>query len=236
MLCETYIDMMLDSLEGELTLEQETELKEHLNTCESCRSLYETYRNIDAAVFSLEEPPASLKDSVMEAISRENQSKKQKNLKRYRFTAIAACAAIAILFAGANLPAFTGSTGDSASLGTEFFSDTAEEQAMIAAAGTPEEPMIMADMSRDIAAYDGGGASETVYVELSEAGYTGKLLAVSINMGELLTDYEEVEIPSGNIVYHVTEHEFSELESELEIYEELLLPGEDSGDIYIMIQ
>lgn len=234
--CETYIDMMLDSLEGELNQEQETELKEHLNACESCRSLYETYGNIDAAVFSLEEPPASLKDSVMEAISREKQSRKRKNLKRYRFTAIAACAAIAMIFAGTKLPGLSGSTADSATQNVEIICDVAEEEATIAAAGTPEEPMIMADMSRDIPAYDGGGATETVYVELSGAGCSGKLLVVSVASESFLADFEEVEIPSGNIVYHVTEDDYFELESELEIYEELLLPGEDSGDIYIMIQ
>ena len=73
-------------------------------------------------------------------------------------------------------------------------------------------------------------------MELSEVGYSGKLLVVSVASESFLADFEEVEIPSGNIVYHVTEDDFAELESELEIYEELLLPGEDSGSIYIMIQ
>lgn len=232
--CEQYVDLILDSLEGSLHQEQQCELNAHLETCEACRSLYDTYHNIDAALSSMEEPPAELKSIVMGAISKETQTHKKAKLKRYRFTAIAACAAIAIMIAGRTLPKAS-STGDAADNGADQVYVAEDTEIALAATGAEKTPQTMEETSKDVVAYDGGGPSETVYIELSEAGLAGKLMVITPEYEELVVGSEMIELPSGYMVYHISSERFSALQPELGSYEELLLPGEDTGEIYIMI-
>lgn len=236
--CEYYIDLILESLDGGLDLKKQRELTDHIETCECCRSLYHTYHNIDEAVSSMEDPPEELKRSVMEAISRENGNKRKRMLKRYRFTAIAACAAIAVILAGRTLPSFSHTTADTANNGVLAADNVAEaEGATFASAkGVQEAPETMEEISKGVAAYDGGGASETVYVELSEAGYTGKLLVITPEQETIVADSEVIEISSGYVVYHISADAFQNIQEKIGSYEELLLPGDDTGDVYIMIE
>lgn len=101
MACEEYMDLMMKSIDGEATSEETKALHTHLAGCEACRALYESYLAVDNAVKSTEEdPPEQLTLAIMNSIRREKtQSHPKSWLHRYRFTAIAAAAAIVILAA-----------------------------------------------------------------------------------------------------------------------------------------
>ena len=113
--CESYIDLMMCSIDRETTPQEEAELQNHLAQCERCRALYETYRALDAGLQATEEePPENLTRAVMNGIHAEQQERSPKHLlKRFRFTAIAAAAAILVLVFARFQPDVTSVTRDS---------------------------------------------------------------------------------------------------------------------------
>lgn len=97
--CEAYIDLIMRSIDGETTAQEEVALHAHLFRCEACRTLYRTYIEIDQVIQNTEEaPPAHLTAAVMHTIRNEKAQAQPKHwIQRYRFTMIAAVAAIVIL-------------------------------------------------------------------------------------------------------------------------------------------
>ena len=97
--CERYIDLMMRSIDRETTPREEAELRAHMDQCAACRALYEAYRAVDTGISALEEePPETLTAAVMNSIHTEQQQKSPKHLlRRFRFTAIAAVAAVLVL-------------------------------------------------------------------------------------------------------------------------------------------
>ena len=123
--CESYIADMNLSIDGLLDEAQEQALQAHLAVCPKCRSLYQSYQNINAAILEAEvEPPKGLSHSVMEKIHQEKTKNKPRAiLGRMRFTLAAAVIALAVLAAGKYL----GVPGDNVS------SDTTQLEAGAAA-------------------------------------------------------------------------------------------------------
>ena len=94
--CTKYIELISSMVDGELSAEQELELRTHIEHCDECRKVYEAFMGIsDALSEDLVEPPEMLTKGIMFKI---NMQKKGKNRFAIgRFTAIAACLAL-ILF------------------------------------------------------------------------------------------------------------------------------------------
>ena len=99
--CEYYEELISGLTDGEITDEEKAELFEHLETCASCRELYETY----SMIFDGHEPleaPDELLTGVMEkinAVPAPNKGKDSglKKKKIYlRFAAAAACLILAV--------------------------------------------------------------------------------------------------------------------------------------------
>ena len=59
--CEKYIELISSMVDGELTHEQEAELRTHLESCDECRKVYDAFKGISNALSEeLAEPPEML--------------------------------------------------------------------------------------------------------------------------------------------------------------------------------
>lgn len=95
--CEEYIDLMMQDIDGEISQQDQAALYAHLQQCEACKAIYQAYRDIDRGIRETgEEPPEQLTAAIMNSIHREKPQPKQW-FRRYRFTAIAAAAAVVVL-------------------------------------------------------------------------------------------------------------------------------------------
>jgi anti-sigma factor RsiW len=78
MKCVQYIDFMHDYLDGDITKENETTLKEHLQSCESCQQHFKELKKAIALVQSTShiEAPANFTMNVMRCLPKENRRAK----------------------------------------------------------------------------------------------------------------------------------------------------------------
>lgn len=96
--CERYIVMISSLVDCELTADEEAELRAHLESCDNCRRIYETFEGISGAIAEdVTEPPKSLSRGVMNKVETQGKRRKAPFFAFGRFTAIAACLVI-ILF------------------------------------------------------------------------------------------------------------------------------------------
>lgn len=106
--CEKYRYMICGLVDGELTAEQEAELRAHLDTCQDCTRVYNAVSGIsDAISEDLAEPPESLSKGIMNKIRSSSGSGKIHHFAFGRFTALAACIAL-VLLAGTKFGWFGG--------------------------------------------------------------------------------------------------------------------------------
>lgn len=133
--CEKYTELMSQLLDGELSAEQESELRTHIASCESCRKVFDAFTSVSEALSDeLVEPPEMLTKGVLFKIK--NQ-KKHRRFAYGKFTALAACLAL-ILLGAAKFGFFDnsgsvmlGSSAESATYGSAKSADDGS-----AAAGT----------------------------------------------------------------------------------------------------
>ena len=92
--CEKYIEMISELVDGELTQQQEAELRTHIDMCADCARVYEAFSGIsDAIADELVMPPETLAKGIMYKIKVQNKSGAGKRFAFGRFTAFAACLA-----------------------------------------------------------------------------------------------------------------------------------------------
>jgi len=101
--CEKYLDMISAYFDGELNGNEKAELEAHLEECEECRSILETYREISAEMIKdTEEVPENFAAGVMDKVaSYEKNIKARKQRRNFgiagRWIGIAACIAIVLV-------------------------------------------------------------------------------------------------------------------------------------------
>lgn len=161
--CESYIEKIMESIDGELSEAEELELQQHMKSCEGCRALYESYRSIQNGILDMEEaPPAGLSGAVMGAIRQEKEkSSPIYYLKRAKFTLVAVAACLVVVVAGRFVD-FGAAENASADTATMEMRAVAEEAAPEAPA---EAPMAVAEGAALIPAYDGANTGETTTEE-----------------------------------------------------------------------
>ena len=110
MTCEEAMLLMNGHLDHENTAEEEAQLREHLQTCEACRSLLRVLEGNDEALRSLqEETPADLCSNVMASIRQERQPTRR-SWKRWGGLAVAA--ALVLVVGLAALPRHQAAAGE----------------------------------------------------------------------------------------------------------------------------
>lgn len=96
--CARYRELISLLMDGELTAEQESSLRTHIETCAECKSVYKAFSGLSGAISEdMAEPPEMLAKGVMFKI---RNRKKHRRFAYGKFTALAACLAV-ILFSAA---------------------------------------------------------------------------------------------------------------------------------------
>ncbi len=215
--CEYYEELIGAALDGEITAEEEAELRAHLESCDACRSFYEAMQAISGADDALGEPPENFTANVMArvheaaapAAPETKPAKKKASITRLvtRYGALAAAAAVAI-WAGVTFGGTFAakSTGSDAAPEIAMYS-AAEDSAEAAPAEAAEAPaggMMMA-AAPESAAVD-GGVTVTVTAAKS-ASESEDVLTISDDgffAGYLLLDEGETSAPERDCDYTLT--------------------------------
>ena len=103
--CSEYQELISRLLDEDLSADEQAELERHVSGCAECRAMLDAFRSLSGALAEdLEEVPAGLHESIMADARREALRRRQAPKRVRRFLAMAACAALVILAAAANLP------------------------------------------------------------------------------------------------------------------------------------
>ncbi len=155
--CEYFEELIGAAADGEITAAEEAELREHLESCEHCRSFFEALRSVSDTDSVLPDTPVDFTAAVMSRVreaAAPGKAKKKPSVIRLitRYGAIAAAAALAI-WAGVSFgdkaaPQSTDSAAPAsvyyeeaeAETGSTLEEAASEEEAV--AETTDEEPML----------------------------------------------------------------------------------------------
>jgi hypothetical protein len=209
-----------------------------------------------------EEPPEGLVRAVMGSVRREHE--KGQLLKRYRFTLIAAAAAVAILVAGKYFPNYSAQSAASADTTAE---EVATEAAASEAAGAmafqaqfeaqdetaetteateaePEEAVVTESETAEEAAVEDQAASDSsaptiteVFDALHQDGYSGDLYGLDMTEEELLEvipDCKQLTLSSGTVVYQTDQDTFYGVKDQL-VYSSSIVSDGDSTDVFLLL-
>ncbi len=113
--CDKYLEMISAMVDGELDAEQETELRTHIDSCGDCAKVYDAFMGIsDVLGDDLIAPPETLAKGIMYKIDLQKKGGAGRRFAFGRYTAIAACLALA-LFGASHFGLFDGlKTGSTA--------------------------------------------------------------------------------------------------------------------------
>ena len=213
--CEYYEELIGAALDGEITAEEDKELRAHLESCEACRSFYEAMQAISGTDDALGDVPenftANVKARVREtAAPAEKPAKKKAGIARLvtRYGALAAAAAVAI-WAGVTFSGTFAAKGASSTAREEseiaMYSaaeDSAETETPAEAPVAPAGGRMMA-AAPDSAAAD-GSVTVTVTAENGASDDAVTLPDDGFFAGYLLLDEGETPMPERDCDYTIT--------------------------------
>lgn len=214
--CEYYEELIGAALDGEITAEEDKELRAHLESCEACRSFYEAMQAISGTDDALGDVPENFTANVMARIHEtaapaEKPAKKKASIQRLvtRYGALAAAAAVAI-WAGVTFSGTFAAKGASSTAreesGIAMYSAAEEDSAE---AETPAEAQAapaggrMLSAAPDSAAAD-GGVTVTVTAENGTSDDAVTLPDDGFFAGYLLLDEGETPTPERDCDYTIT--------------------------------
>lgn len=212
--CEYYEELIGAAIDGEITAEEDKELRAHLESCEACRNFYEAMQAISGTDDALGDVPEDFTANVMARVHEaaapaEKPVKRKAGIARLvtRYGALAAAAAVAI-WAGVTFG------GTFAAKGADSTSSNAPEIAMYSAAEdsaeteTPAEAPAAPAGGRMMAAAPesaaDGGVTVTVTAEKGAADDAVTLPDDGFFAGYLLLDEGEASAPERERDYTVT--------------------------------
>ena len=221
--CEYYEELIGAALDGEITAEEEKELRAHLENCETCRDFYEAMQAIAGADDALGEPPEDFTANVMArihetaaaSVPEKKPAKKKMNITRLvtRYGALAAAAAVAIwagatfagTFAAKNADSASGTAPEVAMYSAAEDAAEAEKAARDAApAEAPASGMMMAAAPVNDGETGEGAATVTI-VPAKDSSEDGVFLTDDgFFAGYLLLDEGETDAPERDCDYTIT--------------------------------
>ncbi len=152
--CEKYIELISQMADGELDEAQSEQLHTHIAECADCKRVFEAFSGLSEALSSeLVEPPEMLAKGIMFKIN--NQKRHNRRFGFGKFTALAACLALALF--GAAHYGLLGSLSSDAPMAAKSVSPD-ESTALYAAPPAPESGEGSKALDQ---AQDAGGVSET---------------------------------------------------------------------------
>ena len=213
--CEYYEELIGAALDGEITAEEDKELRAHLESCEACRSFYEAMQAISGTDDALGDVPEDFTANVMArgheaAAPVEKPAKKKASIQRLvtRCGALAAAAAVAI-WAGVTFSGTFAAKGASSTAreesGIAMYSaaeDSAETETPAEAPVAPAGGRMMA-AAPDSAAAD-GSVTVTVTAENGASDDAVTLPDDGFFAGYLLLDEGETPMPERGCDYTIT--------------------------------
>lgn len=212
--CEYYEELIGAALDGEITAEEDKELRAHLESCEACRSFYEAMRAISGTDDALGDVPENFTANVMARVHEtaapaEKPAKKKASIQRLvtRCGALAAAAAVAI-WAGVTF------SGTFAAKGASSTAREESEIAMYSAAedsgetDTPAEAPAPAGGRMMAAAPESAAADSSVTVTVTaENGASDDAVTLPDDgffAGYLLLDEGDTPTPERDCDYTIT--------------------------------
>lgn len=220
--CEYYEELIGAALDGEITAEEDKELRAHLESCEACRSFYEAMQAISGTDDALGDVPENFTANVMARVHEtaapaEKPAKKKVSIQRLvtRCGALAAAAAVAI-WAGVTFSGTFAAKGASSTAREEseiaMYSaaeDSAETERAARDAAPAEAPVAPAGGRMMAAAPDSAAAdgSVTVTVTTAENGASDDAVTLPDDgffAGYLLLDEGETPTPERGCDYTIT--------------------------------
>lgn len=219
--CEYYEELIGAALDGEITAEEDKELRAHLESCEACRNFYEAMQAISGTDDALGDAPENFTANVMARVHEtaapaEKPAKKKVSIQRLvtRCGALAAAAAVAI-WAGVTFSGTFAAKGASSTAREEseiaMYSaaeDSAETERAARDAAPAEAPAPaggrMMAAAPESAAADG---SVTVTVTTAENGASDDAVTLPDDgffAGYLLLDEGETPMPERGCDYTIT--------------------------------
>lgn len=213
--CEYYEELIGAALDGEITAEEDKELRAHLESCEACRSFYEAMQAISGTDDALGDVPENFTANVMARVREtaapaEKPAKKKAGIARLvtRYGALAAAAAVAI-WAGVTFSGTFAAKGASSTAREEseiaMYSaaeDSAETETSAEAPVAPAGGRMMA-AAPDSAAAD-GSVTVTVTAENGASDDAVTLPDDGFFAGYLLLDEGETPMPERDCDYTIT--------------------------------
>ena len=214
--CEYYEELIGAALDGEITAEEDKELRAHLESCEACQSFYEAMQAISGTDDALGDVPENFTTNVMARVHEtaapaEKPAKKKASIQRLvtRYGALAAAAAVAI-WAGVTFGGtFAAKSADSTSSNAPeiaMYSGSGEESVCDEApAEAPAGGRMMAAAPESAAANDAdGGTAVTVTAEKGASDDAVTLPDDGFFAGYLLLDEGETPTPERDCDYTIT--------------------------------
>lgn len=219
--CEYYEELIGAALDGEITAEEDKELRAHLESCEACRSFYEAMQAISGTDDALGDVPENFTANVMARVHEtaapaEMPAKKKASIQRLvtRCGALAAAAAVAI-WAGVTFSGTFAAKGASSTAREEseiaMYSaaeDSAETERAARDAAPAEAPVAPAGGRMMAAAPDSAAADGSVTVTVTaENGASDDAVTLPDDgffAGYLLLDEGETPTPERDCDYTIT--------------------------------
>ncbi len=241
--CEKYMELISGLVDGELSEEEEKEVREHMDGCESCRRMYEVFMALSKEHVESEKVPATLKDSVMYHVSftkRDRPKGKRSSWKNY-ITVAAAVAAVVIVVSrwnsGTELPEELNAGLNSqlqASAGTYENDDTSDNGTInesVSDQAAPENSQADAVMTPSSAM----GSLDKEHLVTKDFGEeVSSIVLINGSVPEQLAEYRRVSIDENEIVIIVPSDVAEQLQSEVQYAEIIYLDNDTSNSAVIV--